>query len=120
MAYWDSGSTTTPSSAARRRELVLEAVHGPLSPHLELVPCQAGLHVTTVLRDQAVDDAEVVRRAAELGVAVEALSSYAVTGSPRGVVLGYGAADPATITPGLARLAGVLDELPSTRAPRPR
>ena len=105
---------------AERRSLVLEAIHGPLADHLELVPCQAGLHITTLLRDQSVDDTEVVRRAAELGVAVEALSSYAVTGSPRGVVLGYGAADPATITPGLARLAGVLDELPSTRAPRPR
>ena len=33
---------------AERRALVLEAVHGPLSGHLDLVPCQAGLHVTTV------------------------------------------------------------------------
>ena len=100
---------------AERRALVLEAIHGPLAPHLELVPCQAGLHVTSLLRDQAVDDAEISRRAAELGVVVEALSSYAVSGAPRGIVLGYGAADPATITPGLALLAGVLGE-PSTRA----
>src|SRR4051794_8620987 len=57
-----------------RRALVLEAVHGPLAGHLELVPCQAGLHVTTRLRDQSVDDAEVVERVAADGVAVEPLS----------------------------------------------
>src|SRR5262249_3650748 len=97
--------------------LVLEAVHGPLSPHLELVPCQAGLHVTTVLRDQAADDVDLVRRAAEQGVVVEPLSSYAVTGRPGGIVMGYGAADPGSIRPGLARLAGLLDATPSRSAP---
>ena len=61
---------------AERRELVLEAVHGPLARHLELVPCQAGLHVTTLLRDQTADDAAVAGRAAELGIAVEPLSQY--------------------------------------------
>jgi GntR family transcriptional regulator/MocR family aminotransferase len=103
-----------------RRALVLDAVHGPLARHLELVPCQAGLHVTTMLRDQGVDDTEVVRRAAEQGLAIEALSSYTVAGHPRGIVLGYGAADPASIRPGLERLAAVLDARPSTPAPLPR
>jgi len=92
-----------------RRALVLEGLHGPLAPHLELVPCQAGLHVTTTLRDQSVDDTAVVRRAAAQGLAVEALSSYTVAGTPRGLVMGYGAADPASIRPGLERLAAVLD-----------
>jgi GntR family transcriptional regulator/MocR family aminotransferase len=105
---------------AERRELVLEAVHGPLSSHLELVPCQAGLHVTTRLRDQSVDDTDVVRRAAGDGVVVEALSQYAVTGKPVGIVMGYGAAEPASIRPGLARLAEILDGAPSTPPPRSR
>ncbi|HEX5089051.1 MAG TPA: PLP-dependent aminotransferase family protein [Nocardioides sp.] len=105
---------------AERRELVLEAVHGPLSRHLELMPCQAGLHVTTVLRDQAVDDAAVVQRAAALGIVVETLSQYAVSGGPKGIVMGYGATDPASIRPGLARLAALLDETSSTPAPPPR
>jgi GntR family transcriptional regulator/MocR family aminotransferase len=96
---------------------VLEAVHGPLSRHLALVPCQAGLHVTTTLRDQTIDDADVVRRAAEAGVVVEQLSQYAVTGQPVGIVMGYGAADPASIRPGLARLAEVLDATPSRPTP---
>ena len=105
---------------AERRALVLEAIHGPLSAHLELVPCQAGLHVTTLLRDQSIDDTEVVHRAAEQGVLGEALSAYSTSGLPRGIVLGYGAADTATIRPGLERLAAVLDGTPPTPAPPPR
>ena len=46
---------------------------------------------------------------AEQGVMVEALSSYATAGEPRGIVLGYGAADTPSIRPGLARLAAVLE-----------
>jgi GntR family transcriptional regulator/MocR family aminotransferase len=94
---------------AERRALVLEAIHGPLAAHLELVPCQAGLHITSLLRDPSVDDTEVVRRTAALGVALEALSDYAVSGAPRGIVLGYGAADPVSIGPGLVLLGSVLD-----------
>ena len=103
-----------------RRALVLEAVHGPLSDHLELVPCQAGLHVTTTLRDLRVDDTQVVRRAAEQGLVIEALSSYTVAGSPRGIVMGYGAADTASITPGLARLAEILGASSATTSTRAR
>ena len=73
-----------------------------------VVPCQAGLHMTTVLRDQSRDDGAIVRAAAEEGLAVESLSAYAVGGAPRGIVLGYGAVDPTTIRPGLARLAALL------------
>ena len=45
---------------------------------------------------------------------VEPLSQYAAAGRPRGIVMGYGAADTPSIRPGLARLAAVLDacELP--------
>jgi GntR family transcriptional regulator/MocR family aminotransferase len=105
---------------AERRALVLEAIHGPLAEHVELVPCQAGLHITSLLRDQSVGDTDLVRRAAEQGLAIEALSSYTVRGEPRGVVLGYGAADPGSIRPGLARLAEVLGAMPSRPAPPPR
>jgi GntR family transcriptional regulator / MocR family aminotransferase len=51
---------------------------------------------------------------------VEPLSQYAVTGKPVGIVMGYGAADPATIRPGLARLAEVLDAMSSRPAPPSR
>jgi len=108
------------SAYGERRALVLDAIHGRLSAHLELVPCQAGLHVTTRLRDQSIDDTDVVKRAADEGLVIEALSSYATSGAPRGIVLGYGAADTPSITPGLARLAAVLDATRSTPPLPPR
>jgi len=108
------------SAYGERRALVLDAIHGRLSAHLELVPCQAGLHVTTRLRDQSIDDTDVVNRAADEGLVIEALSSYATSGAPRGIVLGYGAADTPSITPGLARLAAVLDATRSTPPLPPR
>ena len=51
----------------------------------------------------------MVRTVAEQGVMVEPLSQYATAGRPRGIVMGYGAADTPSIRPGLARLAAVLE-----------
>jgi GntR family transcriptional regulator/MocR family aminotransferase len=92
-----------------RRELVLAGIHGPLAGHLRLVPCAAGLHVTATFADPEVDDAAVVAAALGVGVAVEALSSYAIGPDvPPGLVFGYGAAVTGSITPGLRSLARLL------------
>ena len=93
---------------AERRTLVLEAVHGPLGDHLELVPCQAGLHVTTLLRDQSVDDAAVVarrRRAGRGGRGAVAVRRDRPAARDRD---GLRRRRHRSITPGLARLAAVL------------
>jgi GntR family transcriptional regulator / MocR family aminotransferase len=96
------------STYGERRALVVEQVEGPLAEWLELVPCQAGLHVTTLLRDPAASDTAVAVRAAEAGVVVEPLSAYAVADPRPGLVIGYGAARTESITPGLRRLGRVL------------
>ena len=93
---------------AERRTLVLDAVHGPLSDRLGLVPCQAGLHVTTLLRDQSVDDAAVVAEAAEHGVVVEPLSPVRRDRPATRDRDGLRRSDGASITPGLELLAAVL------------
>ncbi|HYF72954.1 MAG TPA: PLP-dependent aminotransferase family protein [Nocardioides sp.] len=91
---------------AERRELVLGGIERLLGDRLEVVPSAAGLHVTATFRDASVDDAEVAAAALAAGVAVEPLSAYAQgPGVPPGLVLGYGAAVTASITPGLERLA---------------
>lgn len=100
-----------------RRDLMRSGVRELLGEHLEVVPCAAGLHLSARFRDPERDDAAVVTAAAAEGIAVEALSSYAVTAPVRGLVLGYGAAATATIRPGLERLARLLG--PGTR-PAPR
>lgn len=96
-----------------RRALTIDGIEGLLVEHLELVPSAAGLHVAAHFRDPAASDVEVVGRAAERGVAVEALSSYG--GERPGLVFGYGAAETASITPGLERLRKILDR-PRRRA----
>lgn len=94
---------------ARRRELVAQALAGPLAPWLEAVPAAAGLHLTARLRPGVgVDLPAVVRRAAARGVRVERLADYAAGPSSDGLVLGYGAAGEAAITAGLAVLHDCL------------
>lgn len=104
---------------AERRALVLDGV--ARLPGLEVVPSAAGLHICATFAERGVDDAAVVAAAAEEGLAVEALSSYAVgADAPAGLVLGYGATVTASIAPGLARLARLLGSGPSRRPPRAR
>ncbi|SDE28514.1 PLP-dependent aminotransferase family protein [Nocardioides lianchengensis] len=91
-----------------RRDLMRTGVQELLGEHLEVVPCAAGLHLSARFRDPARSDVALAEAARAEGIALEALSSYAVEAPVRGLVLGYGAAATATITPGLERLARLL------------
>ena len=99
---------------AERRELVLDGI-ARLLPQLEVVPSAAGLHVTAVF-GVPTDDVAVVEAAARQGVAVEALSSYAVEQPVSGLVFGYGATATPMVTPGLERLARLLGSGTATPA----
>ncbi|WP_036569971.1 MocR-like pyridoxine biosynthesis transcription factor PdxR [Nocardioides sp. URHA0032] len=103
---------------AERRELVLDGI-ARLLPQLEVVPSAAGLHVAALFTTP-VDDAAVAATALEHGIAVEALSSYAVSAPVSGLVFGYGATATQAVTPGLERLARLLGTGPATRPPRGR
>lgn len=103
---------------AERRALLLDGI-ARLLPQLEVVPSAAGLHVTTVFREPA-DDGAVVAAAAERGVAVEALSSYATGASVPGLVFGYGATRTEAVTPGLRLLAPLLGRGTATPPRRAR
>jgi GntR family transcriptional regulator/MocR family aminotransferase len=58
-----------------RRDLVLAGMAG-LDDVLRVIPSVAGLHVAARFLDEAVDDRAVVRRAAQRGVRLEALSDH--------------------------------------------
>jgi GntR family transcriptional regulator/MocR family aminotransferase len=103
---------------AGRRELVLDGITR-LLPELEVVPSAAGLHVTAVFGSPT-DDVAVASAAAEQGVAVEALSSYAIGEPVSGLAFGYGAVASATVTPGLELLARLLGSGTATRPRRAR
>jgi GntR family transcriptional regulator/MocR family aminotransferase len=72
----------------------------------EVVPSSAGLHITAFARGWSQQQCAAVQaRAADENVAIQILSSFAVTRSTRaGVVLGYGAIASGDIEEGLRRL----------------
>lgn len=94
---------------AERRALLAAELDRVLGDQVRLVPSAAGLHLTATFHDPAVDDQALVRAVRREGVALDALTAYALRDARRpGLVLGYGALDPASIRPGLAALARSL------------
>jgi GntR family transcriptional regulator/MocR family aminotransferase len=74
-----------------------------LGQHLQIVPCDAGLHVAAVARAVSVKEvAEAARRASEMGVEVQQLATFAMNPPGRaGLVLGYGRIEVGHIEEGL-------------------
>jgi GntR family transcriptional regulator/MocR family aminotransferase len=96
---------------AARHARIVEVLGG--HELLDLVPSEAGLHVTALLRRGR--SAPVVEAALADGIGLEDLASYGTglsggTGSsgPEGFVLGFGAVDPSTLDDGLTRFASLL------------
>lgn len=99
---------------AERRALLGAELQRLLGDRVRVVPSVAGLHLTATFVDPGVDDRALVAAVARDGVGVDALSAYAVGPSPTpGLVLGYGALRPESVTPGLELLARRLDAAPS-------
>lgn len=89
-----------------RHQLIAEIVTRDFADHLELIPSTTGLHLTALARSASTDEiAEVSARAADKGVQVHRLSSFAVGQSARaGIVMGYGAVATTRIAQGLRLL----------------
>ena len=95
-----------------RHEMLADALSRDFADVLELVPSTTGLHLTTLAPRMSADRiTAVARRAGQCGVAVQRLSMFAVTATPRaGLVLGYGAIPTAQIEEGLRLLRACFDE----------
>lgn len=95
-----------------RRDLLADVLSRDFADLLELVPSSTGLHLTTLARGLSADRiAAIARRAGERGVAVQMLSTFAVTATPRaGLMLGYGAIPTPHIEEGLRLLRACFDE----------
>jgi GntR family transcriptional regulator / MocR family aminotransferase len=89
-----------------RHQMIAETIVTDFAEHLDLIPSTTGIHLAAMARSASIDEiAEVTARAAEIGVQVHRLSSFAVGHSPRaGLVLGYGAVATSRIQDGLRRL----------------
>lgn len=90
---------------ARRRAVMLEALHAQFGPRVEVLGDPAGLHLMIRMTTRHTD-AEVVARAAAGGIGIISASIYYAGRAPGGeFVLGYGQASEADIIEGVRRLA---------------
>jgi GntR family transcriptional regulator/MocR family aminotransferase len=95
-----------------RHEMIANAITRNFADHLEVIPSTTGLHLAAVARTASVGQiAGVAERAANAGVAIHRLASFAVGDTARaGILLGYGAIQTADIGEGLRRLRACFDD----------
>ncbi|HET8987702.1 MAG TPA: PLP-dependent aminotransferase family protein, partial [Humibacillus sp.] len=85
-----------------RRDVLLALLEERLDPWLRVVPSAAGLHVTSMLRDQRGSDVEVADAALGAGVFVDTLSTRYRGPTPRhGLAFGLGGVAAADIGPAI-------------------
>jgi GntR family transcriptional regulator/MocR family aminotransferase len=96
---------------AERHDLITRTLRRDFADHLSPIASAGGLHLAAPFhRGEPHRDEEVVRRARKAGVAVMALSRYAVGGAPPrpGLLIGYGAIATDRIGEGLRRLRACI------------
>ncbi len=95
---------------SERHAIVTATLERDFDEDFELIPSHTGLHVAASARRASVEAiASLVRRAAEIGVAIQQLSSFAVhTRQRAGITIGYGAIATSEIAEGLRRLRTCL------------
>jgi GntR family transcriptional regulator/MocR family aminotransferase len=95
-----------------RHAMLVKAISRDFDDHLRLIPSTTGLHVAALARTASVEQiASVANRAANAGVAIQTLSSFAMRGAGRaGVVLGYGGIATGQMQEGLRRLRRCFDD----------
>jgi len=94
-----------------RHDILTRTLVRHFDKHLEIIPSVAGLHITAPARKASANEiSAVVRRAADVGVAIQNLSNFAIAKpAPPGLVLGYGAIPADQIEEGLRRLRGCFN-----------
>jgi GntR family transcriptional regulator / MocR family aminotransferase len=91
-----------------RRHLVLDGL-AKLGDVVRVIPSVAGLHVAARFTDDSVDDRAVVRRAAQRGVRVAALSDHHRDQPTRpGLVVGFGGIDAEALPDAMSRLVAAV------------
>ncbi len=96
-----------------RRSIIMEVINRDFGAHFELVPSEAGLHIAALARKASPDRiAEIARRAADRGVAVQLLANFGVAERHKraGILLGYGAIPTPRIREGLRRLRTCFED----------
>jgi GntR family transcriptional regulator/MocR family aminotransferase len=98
----------------RRRRDALLASLGRRLPDVRPAGASAGLHVLALLPPE-LDEAAIVTRAAEVGMALSGLTPRRIAPGPPGLIFGYGAIAEGAIDGGIRRLAEVMAEVAAVR-----
>lgn len=94
-----------------RRAKITDIIVRDFGEHLELMPSEAGLHVTVLARNATVDQlGKIARRAAEQSVAIQRTWPFPLESARAGLMLGYGAIPAARIKEGLRLLRACFEE----------
>src|SRR3984957_11098179 len=93
---------------AQRRQALVDAIAEILPGKLEVVGAEAGMHLVALLQ-RGVSDVGIAKKAAQLGIAAQPLSSCCSKPPARGgLILGYGGADARQIEDGVRKLASCI------------
>jgi GntR family transcriptional regulator/MocR family aminotransferase len=98
----------------RRRDALLESL-GRHLPGFRPAGASAGLHVLALLPPE-LDEAAIVARAAEAGMALSGLTPRRIAPGAPGLIFGYGAIAEGAIDGGIRRLAEVVAEVAKATA----
>jgi GntR family transcriptional regulator / MocR family aminotransferase len=95
---------------AARCEALTAAIRRNADGHLEIISAEAGMHLT-VLLPPGIDDVAISRKAAEIGICANPLSTCYLQRPKRGgLILGYGGTDVAAIARCVERLMAIVRE----------
>lgn len=110
--HFDAHLRRSRTRSARRREVLLDALHASLGARARVTGAHAGLHVMLWLSGRpAADDRSICHRARDVDVGVYPARTFFMRPPDEAVLLlGYGALDEDSIREGVRRLASVLDE----------
>jgi GntR family transcriptional regulator / MocR family aminotransferase len=99
----------------QRCETLAEAIRSKMGAQLEIISADGGMHLAGLLPPD-VDDMVVSRKAADIGVSANPLSTcYLERPKRSGLILGFGDTDTAQIKEGVRRLATVVKQIASGR-----
>src|SRR5580698_8955806 len=93
---------------AQRRAALVEAIRKHLGEQLEVVGAEAGMHLVALL-PRGASDVAIAKKAAQLGIAAQPLSSCCSKPPSRGgLILGYGGADARQLEDGVRKLTSCI------------
>jgi len=111
LGYWERHVRRMRITYQKKHDVMLKAIEQHLGDKATVVGQGAGLHVVVQLQDAHLDDAEMLRLAAQKGINLVPFSTTCATGAPAktSLLLGFGGMSAAEIGQGIETLSRIFD-----------